>query len=392
MAFLWRDGPPGCQSPLCGGAPNRAVWLLSVPRPFSWSGAFLQIELCATALPKVFINWPDTQPNKNLDLPHADPTPLMLIVHYQWPVAQWADHSDCLICLKWAGSERASSRQSHLCCSTGNGTPGTSTLCLGPHHSHDKFLSSLSRRLLWHSHGRRPRSAFPGLQVRRSASPPQQIRGREEEVGASSGFPGSDGHLIEGRGSGGNRLVLTQELNSWIIDRDSQMCPWLSSLLSVVSSCLLTASAAAGPVFSRQLALTGGNRPDGEALFILIFLCFLLLENGFFCLFFCFLNCSGLPASACFKLVIKDFFFFFMPKWYLALPLAAEFKQSPAIINLSLGFLKCYSLYIAGVAPCGGCIFISIWHRSFSSGFWPYFLYWLVPSTCGPVFSCAFPR
>lgn len=259
-----------------------------------------------------------------------------------------------LFTLKWDVSERVSSRQSHLCFTTGNGTPGTSTLCLSLHHSHVTFLSSLSRRLLWHSHGRRPRGAFPGLQVRRSASPPQQIRGREEEVGASSVFLGSNGNLIEGRGSCGNRLVLTQEFNLWIIDCDSQICPWLSSLLPVFSSRLLTASAAAGPVCSWQLALTGGNRPDGEALFILKFLCFFLLENGFVCLFvflsFFFPNCSGLNCDQnschlglssktlfefeCFWAVIKVLFIIFLPKAWLALPLAAEFKQSPAIINL----------------------------------------------------------
>lgn len=63
-------------------------------------------------------------------------------------------------------------------------------------------------------------------------------------------FPGSNGHLMEGRGSGGNRLVLTQEFNLWIIDCDSQICPWPGSVLPAIYSYLLTRRAGAGPVSS----------------------------------------------------------------------------------------------------------------------------------------------
>lgn len=63
-------------------------------------------------------------------------------------------------------------------------------------------------------------------------------------------FPGSNGNLIEGRGSGGNGLVLTQEFNLWIIDCDSQICPWPGSVLPVFYSYLLTGSAGAAPIYS----------------------------------------------------------------------------------------------------------------------------------------------
>lgn len=82
--------------------------------------------------------------------------------------------------------------------------------------------------------------------MRRSASPPQPIRGREEEVGASSMFPGSGANSIEGAGSGGNRLVLTQEFKLGIIDCDNQMRPWPGAVPPVLYSYLSTARARAG--------------------------------------------------------------------------------------------------------------------------------------------------
>lgn len=79
--------------------------------------------------------------------------------------------------------------------------------------------------------------------MRRSASPPQPIRGREEEVGASSRFPESGGNST---GSGGNRLVSTQEFKLGIIDCDNQIHPWPSAVPPVLYSYLPTARARAG--------------------------------------------------------------------------------------------------------------------------------------------------
>lgn len=219
-------------------------------------------------------------------------SPVTILVHYQWPVTEWPDHS------VWfdhseVGCKRVS--QSHLFFSTGNGTPGTSKLCLSSRRSHVKFLPSLSRRLLWHCHGRRSRGAFPGLQVRRSASPPQPIRGREEEVGASPVFPGSNGNLIEGRGSGGNRLVLTQEFNLWIINCDSQICPWPGSVSQLLTDrkCWSWTRLQLTACFDWRQQAWWRSFVHSEV-FLLLFAgkCFFLF--GFF--FFFFPNCSRLTC------------------------------------------------------------------------------------------------
>lgn len=59
-------------------------------------------------------------------------------------------------------------------------------------------------------------------------------------------LPGSGGNLIEGAGTGGNRLVLTQEFKLGIIDCDNQICPWPGAVPSVLYSYLPTARARAG--------------------------------------------------------------------------------------------------------------------------------------------------
>lgn len=72
-------------------------------------------------------------------------------------------------------------------------------------------------------------------------------------------FPGSNGNLIEGTGSGGNRLVLTQEFKLGIIDCDNQICPWPGSVPPALYSYLLTARTRLQPTARKQ-------QPDGGAL------------------------------------------------------------------------------------------------------------------------------
>lgn len=275
----------------------------------------------------------------------------------------------------WDGSERVNSRRSHLCLSRemGHLVPPR---CVWVHIVLTSNSSRLfSRRLLWHCHGRRPRGAFPGLQVRRSASPPQQIRGWEEEVGAPSVFAGSQGNLMEGRGAGGNRLVLTQEFNLWINDCDSQICPWPGSALPVFYSHLWQGGSGAGPVCSFFFFFSNYSRFTHHWNSCQLVIAF-----------------ETLFELECFGAVIKDRSFF-LPKVWLPLPLAATKPCNNRSLFGFLGMrqsLHCCCSKIALAEAVFSFLFACLFRRrSFSSGFWLYFLYWFVTSTCGPVFSCA---
>lgn len=89
-------------------------------------------------------------------------------------------------------------------------------------------------------------------------------------------FRGSMGDLIQGTCWGGNRLVLTKELNLGIIDSDKQICPWPVDLIFQAPYSYLQPSNAEFRLELHclwQLNLTGGNRHDGKGLVSQKFLC-----------------------------------------------------------------------------------------------------------------------